>query len=191
MFVKICGITNREDALAAVDAGARALGFIFYEKSPRAVTVAQIEKFVDEIPKDIWRVGVFVDESPARIEEISAAVGLDVAQLHGSETVDQHPRGLRVWKAFRVTDAAFGFSSSAAEALLLDGPSSGESFDWSRAAGLPGKLIIAGGLDENNVSEAVKIVRPWGVDVSSRLEVSPGRKDHLRMKKFIEAALKS
>jgi len=191
MFVKICGITNREDALAAVDAGARALGFIFYDKSPRAVTAAQIETFVNDIPKDVWKVGVFVNESPATIERIATRLGLDVAQLHGSETPDQHPRGLRVWKAFRVTDGRIPESTATAEAILLDGPATGKTFDWSLAAGFPGKLIVAGGLDETNVHKAVAIARPWGVDVSSRIETAPGRKDHVRMKKFIEAALES
>jgi phosphoribosylanthranilate isomerase len=192
MFVKICGITNREDALAAVDAGARALGFIFYDKSPRAVTAAQIESFVNDIPKNIWKVGVFVNESPARIEEIGSQLGLDVAQLHGTETPEQYPRGLRVWKAFRVTHGVpDGFYSWPVEARLLDGPSTGQSFDWSIAEGFPDKLIVAGGLDETNVREAIGIARPWGVDASSRLEIAPGRKDHARMKKFIEAALLS
>jgi phosphoribosylanthranilate isomerase len=191
MFVKICGITNREDALAAIDAGARALGFIFYDKSPRAVTTVQIQTFVNEIPKEIWKVGVFVNESPAKIEEIGAALGLDIAQLHGSETLDQHPRGVRVWKAFRVTDGRLPEPAHSTEATLLDGPSTGTTFDWSLAAGFPGKLIVAGGLDETNVREAVAIAKPWGVDVSSRIEIAPGRKDHARMKKFIEAALKS
>ncbi len=86
MFVKICGLTNREDALAAVDAGARALGFIFYAASPRHVTSAQLEPWVNEIPAEIWKVGVFVDEAPDVIEQIGSRVGLDVAQLHGCET---------------------------------------------------------------------------------------------------------
>jgi phosphoribosylanthranilate isomerase len=191
MFVKICGITNREDALAAVDAGARALGFNFYPKSPRAVTAAQIEKLVSEIPKDIWKVGIFVNESPAKIEEIAATLGLDIAQLHGSETPDQHPRGLRIWKAFRVTDAHLPKPVHSTEATLLDGPSTGKPFDWSLAATFPGKLIVAGGLNEHNVRHAITIAQPWGVDVSSGIETAPGRKDHARMKKFIEAALKS
>jgi phosphoribosylanthranilate isomerase len=191
MFVKICGITNREDALAAVDAGARALGFIFCAKSPRAVTAAQIETFVNDIPKDIWKVGVFVNESPAKIGEIGASLNLDIAQLHGSETPDRYPRGLRVWKAYRVTDGRIPEPAQSAEAILLDGPSTGATFDWSLSANFPGKLIVAGGLDETNVREAVARAKPWGVDVSSRIETTPGRKDHARMKKFIEAALKS
>jgi phosphoribosylanthranilate isomerase len=189
MFVKICGITNREDALGAVDAGARALGFIFYSKSPRAVTLGQIEPFLKDIPPDIWKVGVFVNESPARIEKIGTQLGLDVAQLHGSETPEQYPHGLRVWKAFRVTGEAVADSSYPAEAVLLDGPAAGTPFDWSLVAHFPGQVIVAGGLDENNVREAIARVHPWGVDVSSRIEIAPGRKDHVRMKKFIEAAL--
>jgi phosphoribosylanthranilate isomerase len=191
MFVKICGITNRDDALAAVDAGARALGFIFYEKSPRAVTPAQLEAIAKDIPEPVWKVGVFVNETPAKIEEIGAQVGLDVAQLHGAETPEQHPRGMRVWKAFRVSDGRIGYPNYPAEAILLDGPSSGKTFDWSLGADFPGKLIVAGGLDENNVRDAVARARPWGVDVSSGIETAPGKKDHVRMKRFIEAALGS
>jgi phosphoribosylanthranilate isomerase len=191
MFVKICGITNRGDALAAIDAGARALGFIFYEKSPRAVTPAQIAEFVADIPRDIWKVGVFVNESPARMEEIGAQLGLDVVQLHGTETPEAHPRGLRVWKAFRVTENRVPDPGYPAEALLLDGPSTGSAFDWPLAAQLSRKVIVAGGLDENNVRAAIEQAHPWGVDVSSRLESSPGIKDRVRMKKFIEAALRS
>jgi phosphoribosylanthranilate isomerase len=191
MFVKICGITNREDALAAVDAGARALGFIFYEKSPRAADAARIAEFIAGIPNDIWKVGVFVNESPAKIEEVGAQLGLDIAQLHGAETPDTHPRGLRVWKAFRVTENRVPDPGYPAEALLLDGPSTGKAFDWPLAAQLSRKVIIAGGLDENNVRAAIEQAQPWGVDVSSRIESSPGKKDHARMKKFIEAALRS
>src|SRR5579863_6565265 len=105
MMVKICGITNREDALAAVDAGARALGFIFYPASPRHIAAAQVEPWVNEIPAEIWKVGVFVDEEPEVIERIGVQLGLDISQLHGSETPDRHPQGIRIWKAFRVKDA--------------------------------------------------------------------------------------
>jgi phosphoribosylanthranilate isomerase len=191
MFVKICGITNREDAMAAIEAGALALGFNFYEKSPRSVTTAQIADFIADIPSDIWKVGVFVNEAPAKIEEISAQLGLDIAQLHGTETPDAHPRGLRVWKAFRVTENRVPDPDYPAEALLLDGPSSGNGFDWQLAAQLPRKIIVAGGLDETNVCAAIEQARPWGVDVCSRIESSPGIKDRIRMKKFIEAALRS
>jgi phosphoribosylanthranilate isomerase len=188
MFVKICGITNREDALAAVDAGARALGFIFHPPSPRHVTVEDLQSWVDEIPRDIWKVGVFVDETPECVEQIAARARLDVAQLHGHETPELHPRGLRVWKAFRVKDAADRISDyPAAEAILIDGA----AYDWTRARQFTKPLIMAGGLDTENVRERIERARPWAVDVASGIESSPGRKDHARMKKFIEAALRS
>ena len=189
MFVKICGITNREDALAAVEAGARALGLYLLYHSPRHVCRPNESWHRRDLPKDIWKVGVFVNEAPARIEEIGGHVGLDVAQLHGAETPDRHPRGLRVWKAFRVTEGRMP-EPDPAEAILLDGPATGKSFDWSRAADFPGKFVLAGGLDENNVREAISRAHPWGVDVSSGIEESPGRKDHIRMKQFIKAARK-
>ena len=156
MFVKICGITNREDALAAAAAGARALGFIFYSKSPRRVTPEQIEAFAGDLPKDIWKVGVFVNESPARIEEIGARIGLDVAQLHGAETPELHPRGLRVWKAFRVAEGSVPIPLLVypSEAVLLDGPATGKSFDWSVAAEFPGKLIWRAGSTKQRREES-------------------------------------
>jgi phosphoribosylanthranilate isomerase len=188
MVVKICGITNREDALAAVDAGARALGFIFYSASPRHVTAAQLEPWIGEIPADIWRVGVFVDEAPDAIEQISVRLRLDIAQLHGCETPERHPRGLRVWKAFRVKDTQAAVPDyPSAEAILIDGL----AYDWTRTAHFTRPLILAGGLDECNVGDRIQRARPWAVDVASGIESSPGRKDHTRMKKFIESALRS
>jgi phosphoribosylanthranilate isomerase len=188
MFVKICGITNREDALAAVDAGARALGFIFYPASPRHITAAQLEPWINEIPPETWKVGVFVDEAPEAIERIAAQLRLDIAQLHGSETSDRHPRDIRVWKAFRVKDAQTIVPDyPAAEAILIDGL----EYDWTRTAHFTRPLILAGGLNENSVRDRIERASPWGVDVASGIESSPGRKDHTRMKKFIEAALRS
>jgi phosphoribosylanthranilate isomerase len=188
MFVKICGITNREDALAAVDSGARALGFIFYSGSPRHVTAADLEPWFNEIPSEIWKVGVFVNESPDLIEEITAQLGLDIAQLHGRETPDQHPRSIRVWKAFRTADAQTPIPDyPAAEAILIDGA----AYDWTRTAHFTRPLILAGGLDPDNVQARIAQAKPWAVDVASGIESSPGRKDHARMKKFIEAALRS
>ena len=134
---------------------------------------------------------MFVDEPAAAIEQIGSRIGLDVAQLHGGETPAQHPAGLRVWKAFRVKDGSMPDPGYPAEAILLDGPSTGHSFDWRLGADFRGNLIVAGGLDENNVRQAVECARPWGVDASSRIEISPGRKDHARMGKFIRAALES
>jgi phosphoribosylanthranilate isomerase len=189
MMVKICGITNREDALAAIDFGARAIGFVLYPPSPRATTAAQLAPWINEIPAAIWKVGVFVNESPAEIERLSTLLNLDIAQLHGYETPAQHPRTLRVWKAFRTTDSETPIPDyPEAEAILIDGA----AYDWSRTAHFTRPLILAGGLDPDNVRERIEHARnPWAVDVASGVESSPGRKDHARMKKFIEAALRS
>jgi phosphoribosylanthranilate isomerase len=191
MFVKICGITNREDALAAVDAGARALGFIFHPPSPRYVTPETLEPWLAEVPEEIWKVGVFVNQDPRRIEQIAAQLHLDVAQLHGNETPDRHPHNLRIWKAFRVNGKGTPPPSYPAEAILLDGPGSGQTFNWEVAHSVSPHLILAGGLTPENVRAAVEQTHPWGVDTASGVESSPGRKDHARMKMFIEAALRS
>jgi phosphoribosylanthranilate isomerase len=213
MMVKICGITRREDAEAAVEAGASALGFIFYPKSPRYVTpsvAAALGKGFDHILK----VGIFVDESPAAIEAIMATAKLDVAQVYG----DAIPKNTRVWKAFRPADLANPLNNQPAnpltnrpahplphaseprasasgwtltadtEAILLDGPANGISFDWTSARDPDHKIIIAGGLDASNVADAIRIAKPWGVDASSKLESAPGVKDHQKMRAFIKAA---
>jgi phosphoribosylanthranilate isomerase len=185
MFVKICGLTNKEDALAAVAAGARAIGFVF-APSPRRADPDGIEPWIHEIPDNIWKVGVFVDESPEKIEQIAARLGLDVAQLHGNETPDRHPRNIRVWKAFRVKDSKTPVPDYPAEAIMIDGA----LYDWTRTAHFTHPLILAGGLNPENVAAAVHRARPWAVDVASGIEASPGRKDHTRMKQFIEAALR-
>ncbi len=191
MFVKICGITNREDAEAAIEAGAGALGFIFYSGSPRCVDPALVGSWIGRIPSDILKVGVFVDESRETVQEIAADLDLDIAQLHGAETPRHYPRGIRVWKALRVGESVPQGEYGRAEALLLDSAGSGQTFDWSLAAAIPNKVILAGGLTEDNVREAIEQIRPWGVDASSGVEASPGRKDHARMRRFIKAALES
>lgn len=189
MFVKICGITNRDDAMAAIDSGARAVGFIFHPKSPRFVHPEQLSGWVGELPPDIWKVGVFVDEQPTAIEQTAATLGLDIAQLHGSETPAQHPGHIRIWKAFRVREDRLPDPDYPSEAILLDGPSSGHAFNWAIAARISRPVILAGGLDESNVRAAIERTQPWGVDVCSGVEAEPGRKDHARMKNFIKAAL--
>jgi phosphoribosylanthranilate isomerase len=191
MFVKICGITNKEDAEAAIEAGAQALGFIFDSGSPRYVDPAAIGSWIGLIPSDVLKVGVFVDESREMIEEIAKDLDLDIAQLHGSETPRNYPRGIRIWKAIRISEAVQRSDFGRAEALLLDGPGSGRTFDWSLATSVPGKFILAGGLTPENVREAIEKTNPWAVDASSGVESSPGRKDHARMKLFIKAALES
>jgi len=193
--VKVCGITNAEDARAAVEAGAGALGFNFYPRSPRYLSAAGAAEITAGVPAGVLKVGVFVNETPERVAEIVREAGLDVAQLHGDEGADGVPPGVRVWKAFRVGE---GFSleqleAFPAEAFLLDTPTelyggSGHTFDWSRASGAERRILLAGGLDESNVREAIAVAHPWGVDACSRLESAPGKKDYGRMARFIAAA---
>ncbi len=191
MFVKICGLTNLTDTVAASEFGATAAGFNFYPGSPRYIAPEALASWIGETPSGMWKVGVFVDEPVDRVLEISRMLGLDVAQLHGHETPSDVPAGIRVWKAARIVE---GFDFSAldvfeTEALLVDGPASGIPFDWSIAEGRDRKIVLAGGLDADNVRAAIERVRPWGVDVCSRIESSPGKKDHERMKRFIQTVL--
>ncbi|MBS1858289.1 MAG: phosphoribosylanthranilate isomerase, partial [Acidobacteria bacterium] len=142
------------------------------------------------------RVGVFVNESPARIREIAAIAALDVAQLHGDESPAGYPSGLAVWKAARVGEG-FTFApyeDAPVEALLLDGPAAelyggaGIAFDWTLAARTGKRIVVAGGLDASNVARAIELAKPWGVDACSRIESSPGIKDHRKMIDFLLAA---
>jgi phosphoribosylanthranilate isomerase len=188
MTIKVCGITSREDAVAAVACGATALGFNFYPRSPRCVEPETAREMGAGLP--VLKVGVFVNEPAARVAEILRVANLDVAQLHGDEGPAQYPAGARVWKAVRV-DSAFdmrAWDTCPAEALLLDGQSSGKSFDWHLAAQAAHKIIVAGGLDAGNVARAIALARPWGVDACSKLESAPGKKDHAKMAAFVKAA---
>jgi phosphoribosylanthranilate isomerase len=189
MMVKICGITNREDAIAAVEAGASAVGFNFYPKSPRCISPQEAAEIGRRL--SILKVGVFVDEAPARVEEIAHIAGLDVAQLHGNETPDSMPN-LPVWKAFRASIdwTPELFDSYKAEAFLLDGvaPGSGQAFAWDRVPTLRHRIILGGGLDDSNVGDAIRTLSLWGVDACSRLEKAPGIKDHQKVVRFVKAA---
>jgi phosphoribosylanthranilate isomerase len=204
MMVKICGITNREDALAAIEGGASALGFNFWPGSPRYIAPAVAAEIIAGLPGEIWKVGVFVDEALSEVMRIARLAGLDIAQLHGNET--EFPRGIRVWKAIRVRRSEPAESrlraglpapqiqadvdgGAAVEAVLVDGPASGQTFDWTLVPPGIDRLILAGGLDAENVRQAIEQVHPWGVDACSRLEISPGRKDHFKMAAFLKAAL--
>jgi phosphoribosylanthranilate isomerase len=188
MILKICGITSQEDATAAVAGGATAIGFNFYRRSPRYLAPERAAG-IQSAP-GVRRVGVFVDEARERVEEIARIAALDVAQLHGGETPADYPASLAVWKAVRVGEVLdlSRWRDCPAEALLLDGPSSGRSFDWRLAAAAPKPVILAGGLDAMNVAEAVALAHPWGVDACSRIESAPGKKDHRKMNEFLEAA---
>ena len=194
MMVKICGITNCEDALAAVEAGASALGFNFYRDSPRYISPTGASMIAAKIPATVWKVGVFVNETPETIARIALDAGLDVAQLYGTSEA----RGIRIWRAIKANESLLSrVNDETAEAVLLDTPSddlyggTGASFDWSRAKGLPKHVIVAGGLDASNVRRAIEQAQPWGVDACSRLEKSPGAKDHEKVREFIKAALES
>jgi phosphoribosylanthranilate isomerase len=194
MMVKICGITNREDALAAVEAGASAIGFNFYRESPRYISPTGASMIAAKLPANVWKVGIFVNETPETIAKIALDAALDVAQLYGTSEA----RGIRVWRAIQANESLLSHvNDETAEAVLLDTPSddlhggTGTSFDWSRAKGLPKHIIIAGGLDATNVRRAIEEAQPWGVDACSRLEKSPGLKDHDKVREFVKAALQS
>ena len=181
-MIKICGITRRQDAEAAVNAGATAIGFIFVPRSPRYVTPETAAELGAGLP--VWKVGIFEDQPAAAVEEVARAAKLDVVQLYGGEM----PNGPRVWRAFRVKNGVDLAQAAGAEAVLLDGPANGLGFDWTEARGMAEKVIVAGGLNSSNVAEAVRVARPWGVDVSSGIETSPGIKDHDKIRRFIQAA---
>jgi phosphoribosylanthranilate isomerase len=194
MIVKVCGITNRDDAATAVEFGATAIGFNFYRRSPRYIAPESAAAI--SLPAGVRRVGVFVNQSRARVEEIARIALLDVAQLHGEEMPGDFPAGISVWKALRVVPG-FDFAQLEqypGEATLLDGPAaelyggSGKSFDWELAAKSRRRIIVAGGLDASNVAQAVAMAHPWGVDACSRIESEPGRKDRKKMKEYLEAA---
>ncbi len=187
MIVKVCGITRREDAEAAARFGASAIGFIFYKPSPRYVAPEKARELGEGLT--LWKVGVFVDESPEAVVSTIADAKLDVAQIYGAFRINT--RTTRFWQAIRIPAmGGFGFGTGSCEALFCDSAANGVSFNWeiARRFGEHHRVIIAGGLDASNVGEAIRIAQPWGVDASSKLEISPGVKDHEKMRRFILAA---
>lgn len=196
MFVKVCGTTSEEDALLAVAMGADAVGFIF-SPSPRQIAPVLAGDIAKRLPSEVLTVGVFRDQSPQRVVEIMEQTGLRAAQLHGRETPEQttwvRRRVRTVIKAFAAGDpGVVDAKLYGADILLLDAatPGSGQVFDWRLAEGVPAgqRLLLAGGLDPENVAEAIAKVNPWGVDAASGLESAPGRKDPRRLRAFIAAA---
>jgi phosphoribosylanthranilate isomerase len=198
--VKICGITNLADAKAATDAGANSLGFNFYERSLRRIVTADAAQIRSKLPKEVEAVGVFVNAKPADINSLRAFVRFDAAQLHGDETPDIVSRvasSLPVIKAFRV-DAGFALATlnryAGVFAFLLDGAragqygGTGQTADWelARCAATAHRIILSGGLKVENVAAAIRAVRPYAVDVASGIETKPGKKDHARLKEFID-----
>jgi phosphoribosylanthranilate isomerase len=183
--VKICGITNLEDAREAINLGADALGFNFYKRSPRYIEPAKAKPIIEALPPLISLVGVFVDEfSPERIRSIAHAIGLGTIQLHGSES-PEYVKKFRVSENFDLTQLATfrvgAYLLDAYDAKQLGG--TGKTFNWDVAvqAKQHGRVILAGGLSSENVADAVLQVRPYAVDVCSAIESEPGKKDPQKM----------
>lgn len=200
---KICGITREEDAFAAVEAGADALGFVFVPGTPRFIGPDAARRIVDRLPPFVARVGLFVDADEATVAETITAAGLDTVQLHGDESPAFAARWrgrVKVVKAFRVrgpeTVASMEAYRGCADAWLLDAyvagtaGGTGARFDWDLAVGavrLGVPVVLAGGLKPENVAGAVARVRPYAVDVSSGVEAAPGRKDPAKVRAFVDA----
>jgi len=196
VFIKICGITNEQDALLAVALGADALGFVF-APSPRQVAPSKVREIVRRLPSEIVTVGIFRDELPKRIVDIMQEAHLQGAQCHGHESLlimSEVSNAVR----FSIKAVVAGSPDAAranefvCDAILVDGlsPGSGEVFDWSLMNEIPLglRLILSGGLNPENVAEGIDRVRPWGVDVSSGVEKSHGLKDPVKMRQFIANA---
>ena len=186
--IKVCGVTNVEDALIAIEAGVNAIGLNFYPSSPRFISPEVARSIVSHLPDSVLKVGVFVEPSAEDLAGMIRSVSLDVIQLHGHRVP---PFAHRTWRA--LTAAADPAESLAAEAILLDSASpqhggSGKNFDWSLAARFWQPVIIAGGLDASNVALAIETAHPWGVDACSRLEQSRGKKDPAKVRDFVAAA---
>jgi len=210
-WVKICGMTNLEDALTAVEAGADAVGFVFYEKSPRNVSVETAREIVGKLPEGIDKIGVFVNELPEKVSTVADEVGLTAVQFHGDEY--QSPQkysvnrdaffGLpamdivRRWRQGNIFVTFSGFPNLAG--ILLDSGTreqpggTGKTFAWGEAysfvsaIGTQHPVVIAGGLTSANVGWAVQFLKPWGVDVSSGVEARPGKKDAEKVRAFVRA----
>jgi phosphoribosylanthranilate isomerase len=198
--IKICGITNLEDAILAAELGADALGFIFYAKSPRYVAPEAAREIIAQLPPFVAAVGVFVDEAAAVVQELAARAGLDWVQLHGQESPDYcRNLGRKVIKGFRIKDEdslrLLADYQGAAQALLLDTYKQGQvggtgtAFDWrlAREAKKYGKIILAGGLYPDNVAMAIEVAGPDAVDTASGTEAAPGKKDPAKLRAFFEA----
>ena len=199
MFVKICGITSADDALLATALGADAVGFVM-APSPRQIAAPRVQEIVRRLPSDVLTVGVFRDEAPKRVIELVNRCGLKAAQLHGRESITDtqmiREQVQVVIKAFPGGSGALAMADRYGTDMVLvdsDSPGSGQVFDWSLAEGAPGgvRLIMAGGLNPDNVATAIAKVRPWGVDVSTGVEHAPGRKDPAKLRAFINAARES
>jgi phosphoribosylanthranilate isomerase len=212
-WIKICGTTNLEDAMTAVEAGTDALGFVFYEKSPRKIDLESARQIVKQLPPEIEKVGVFVDEPVEKILNMVSQAGLTAAQLHGAES--RKPEFINALNIGRDELKLFLVLPSAeleAESNVRGGPGisavffdsgtpqlpggTGRTFDWKTAASRiqaiskKMKVVVAGGLNSTNVADAIRILEPWGVDVASGVEARPGKKDPMKVRAFIDAVRK-
>jgi phosphoribosylanthranilate isomerase len=210
-WVKICGMTNLGDALVAVEAGADAVGFVFYEKSPRNISVETAREIVEKLPPEMEKVGVFVNEAPERVSAVADDAGLTAVQLHGDEyrSPERYSSGGKVFFSLPVVDLLHDFRGQAGffglpqfpklAGILLDSGTqeqrggTGKTFAWGEAYGFVSALkqmhdvVIAGGLTPLNVGWATGFLKPWGVDVVSGVEASPGRKDPEKVRAFVRA----
>ena len=196
--IKICGITDLDDALAVCEAGADAVGFIFYPRSPRCVSPRQARGVISELPRTVAKIGVFVNDDPERIEEIAGTCGLDFIQLHGGETPDYCHRfsASMLIKAFspRSADDLKRLDDYSVRAILVDAfapglyGGTGKTSNWelARAIGERCPLILSGGLNSANIEEAIASVSPDAVDINSGVESAPGKKDHSKISEIIE-----
>jgi len=196
--VKVCGITNIEDALAAAHAGADAIGLVFYAKSPRAVTAEQAAKIIAALPPFVTTVALFVDAPVEDVQQVLQQVPIDLLQFHGDESPEfcvsfQRPyiKALRMQPGIDITQQANMHRS--ALGILLDAwvpgvpGGTGQTFNWNDIPSLAQPLVLAGGLTPDNVQQAITQVNPWAVDVSGGLEMSKGRKDHAKVQAFMQA----
>lgn len=194
VFIKICGITSLEDAEMAVAAGADALGFNFWPQSPRHISPQEAAAITAKLGSNTLKIGVFVEPRMEDVTETVRIAGLDLAQIHGTVP----PLTVRFWQALPAgpglkDQLQIAMQTSRVEAFLIDTPAgaqrggTGRAFDWRLVRGLPGRIVLAGGLAPDNVAQAIREARPWGVDACSRLERAPGRKDPARVRAFIQA----
>ncbi|HZQ93879.1 MAG TPA: phosphoribosylanthranilate isomerase [Candidatus Sulfotelmatobacter sp.] len=210
-WVKVCGMTNVEDALAAAEAGADAVGFVFYEKSPRCVTVETARQIASRLPERVDRIGVFVNHKPQTVSDIADQAGLTAVQFHGDEY--QSPQEYSVNRsAFFCLPAMEAVSRFRADGawlktddfpnlagIMLDSGSAenrggtGKIFAWEEARsfvsalGPAHRVVVAGGLNSSNVALALEVLKPWGVDVVSGVEARPGKKDPEKVRAFVRA----
>jgi phosphoribosylanthranilate isomerase len=216
-WVKICGITNLEDALIAVEAGADALGFVFYPNSPRKIDADKVRNIVAKLPPNLETVGVFVKPTLEQIKETAQQTGLSAVQLHGYEpsakqvakVLNSYPQkvfiALSAPMLFEKQSSLSGFqlrpeAKKHIRGIFLDSGAieqpggTGKAFDWIRAVPIASmirkkfNLVVAGGLNPDNVAEAIAILKPWGVDVSTGVETKPGKKDGSKVRAFINRA---